>query len=80
MVGEGFAVDVAAAALRGVKVALLQHNLALADHHHRTSTHFGALEDVVLHSLEVTMRLDQGTILELSHMIIINQIVKSTLF
>lgn len=67
MVGEGFAVDVATAALRGVKVALLQHDLALADHHYRTSTHFCALEDVVLHSLEETMSLYQGTIKTLMH-------------
>lgn len=51
MVGEGFTADVAPTALRGVEAALLQHNLALADHHHRTSTHFCALKDVILHSL-----------------------------
>lgn len=51
VVGEGFAADVATTALRGVKAALLQHNLALADHHHRTPAHFCALKDVVLHCL-----------------------------
>lgn len=52
VVREGFTTDVAPTALRGVKAALLQHNLALANHHQRTSTHFCPLEDVVLHSLE----------------------------
>lgn len=51
VVREGFTADVAPTALRGVKAALLQHNLALADHHHRASTHFCALKDVILYSL-----------------------------
>lgn len=52
LVGEGFAADVAAAALSGVKAAFLQHDLALADHHQWSSTHLRALKDVILHSLE----------------------------
>lgn len=51
MVRERFTADVAPAALHGVEAALLQHDLSLADHHHRTSTHFCALKDVILHSL-----------------------------
>lgn len=52
VIGEGFAGDVAAAALGGVKVAFLQDNLALADHHRGTTAHLGALEDVVFYSLD----------------------------
>lgn len=51
MVREGFTVDVAPAALCGVKAALLQHDLALADYHHWTTTHLCALKDVIFHSL-----------------------------
>lgn len=39
-------------ALGGVKGAVLEDNLTLADHHHRTTAHFCALKDVVLHVLE----------------------------
>lgn len=52
IVREGFPVNVAPAALCGVKGALLKDHLTLADHHHRTATHFCALKDVVLHILE----------------------------
>ena len=51
MIRERFTADVAPTTLHGVEGALLQHDLALADHHHRTSTHFCALKDVILHSL-----------------------------
>lgn len=62
MIREGFTVDVAPAALHGVKAALLQHDLALADHHHRTSAHFSALKDVILYSLIYEKRSDTDTI------------------
>lgn len=52
LVWEGFAADVAPTTLRGVKAAVLQHNLTLADYHQGTSTHFCALKDVILHSLQ----------------------------
>lgn len=52
MVREGFTVDVASTTLRGVKSSLLQHNFALANYHHRTSTHLHALKDVVLYILK----------------------------
>lgn len=51
MVREGFPADVAPTALRGVKVAIFQHYLTLADDHQGASTHFCPLKDVVLHSL-----------------------------
>lgn len=52
VVREGFPIDVAPAALCGVKGALLKDHLPLTDHHHRTPTHFCALKDVVLHILQ----------------------------
>jgi len=51
VVREGFTTDVASTAFYGVKAAIFQHNLALADHHHRTSVHFCPLKDVILNSL-----------------------------
>lgn len=56
VIGERLAADVAPTALSGVKIAVLQHDLALADDHHRTSTHLSALKDVILYSLVETIR------------------------
>lgn len=52
VIGKGLAGDVAAAALGGVKAAVLQDDLALADHYCRTPTDLGALKDVVFYSLD----------------------------
>lgn len=51
VIWEGLTSDVAPTALHGVKGTIFQHNLALADHHQRTSTHLCPLKDVILNSL-----------------------------
>lgn len=51
VIRERFAADVAPRAFGGVKAAVLQHNLTLADHHQWPTSHFCALKDVILHSL-----------------------------
>lgn len=51
VIGKGLAGDIATTALGGVKVAVLQDNLALADHHCGTPTDLCALKDVVFYSL-----------------------------
>lgn len=54
VVWEGFTSDVASRALSGVEVPVLQDDLALADHHQRSSTHLSPFKDVVLHRLRMT--------------------------
>lgn len=52
VISEGLAGDVAATALSGVKGAVLQDDLALADDHCGTPTDLSALKDVVFNSLD----------------------------
>lgn len=51
-VREGFPGDVPPRALRDVQIPILQHDLALADHHQGRPTALHALEDVVLQRLQ----------------------------
>lgn len=51
-VREGFPGDVPPRALGDVEIPILQHDLALADHHQGRPTALHALEDIVLQRLQ----------------------------
>lgn len=55
-VREGFPGDIPSGSLGDVEIPVLQHDLALADHHQRRPTALHALKDIVLQRLRQTRR------------------------